>query len=148
MTGSLAYEFQNIGELSPEIKELGISAAMTWSDPTEVIIQGMRELMFRSAIVMGDSSNPPSVSRGSMVGNQQIYKTDFLFMGLGVGAIVIGILGMIPLLWGGWALREDVSLDPICAMKWATELANNAKQIDFPQFPNAEYVKIEVEDKR
>jgi hypothetical protein len=143
MNGSLTYQFQNLAEDSGA--DLGISGAITWGNPTEIMIQGIRELMFRSAIATGNSSLPPSVSTGTVNSFRQAYKTDFLFMGLGVAAIMIGIFGTIPLLWDGWVLQEDVDLDPIRVVVWAKTVAGQAKGIY--QYRDVEIPKAEVEKK-
>lgn len=136
-SGSLALEFHHWDGTTYKERNF---AAMTWEDPTDTIIEGLRELMFRTAIEFGNSSTQPSsVSNGSMTSSGQVYKTDFFFMGLGVGAIMIGILGVIPVLWGGWNLNHHASLDPLDFFNWARE---NEKGPNTSQFPNSEYIKL------
>jgi hypothetical protein len=94
----------------------------TWGDPMDAILQGMRELMFRSAVVEGPYSGATlKATRGTMTVQRQTYKTDHKFLGLGVATMILGLLGVIPLFWRMWQLEEPATLNP-------TEIAVSSAQ--------------------
>ncbi|KAI5812866.1 hypothetical protein BZA77DRAFT_374826 [Pyronema omphalodes] len=106
-SGTLVFDFMQAGE-RPSDYEL-----MTWGNPMDAILQGMRELMFRSAVAEGPYSGAKlKASRGTMSLQRQIYKTDHTFLGLGVTAVILGVLGVIPLFWRMWQLDEPATLNP------------------------------------
>lgn len=86
---------------------------MTWGDPMATILEGMRELMFRSAMAEANSTLPAKVSSGTMTSQRQIYQTEFMFMALGLASVALGFLGVLPLFWKMWQVKEDVTLSPI-----------------------------------
>lgn len=88
-----------------------VNRSTTWADPTDYILNGIREVMFRSAIEFNDNLQPVKVTAENILDVLE-YKTNMLFLALGVAASVIGCLGVLPLMWGFWRLDEDVNLNP------------------------------------
>ncbi|KAI5812855.1 hypothetical protein BZA77DRAFT_390373 [Pyronema omphalodes] len=106
-TGTLVFDFMQAGNNPASYEQ------MTWGNPMDAILQGMRELMFRSAVAEGPYSGAKlKASRGTMTLQRQVYKTDHTFLGLGVTAVILGVLGVIPLFWRMWQLDEPATLNP------------------------------------
>lgn len=102
----------------------------TWSDPTDVIVAQLNEIMFRTALQAG-MQNPngivlpgaklidPDVTYSTLqnIDAQQssskiIYRTHYGYM---IGAVVvmgIGIISVFVSFFGWWRLGRDLSLNP------------------------------------
>lgn len=135
-SGTLGFDFMQMGEYSASYE------TTTWGDPMDVILQGMRELMFRSAVMEGPYSGATlKATRGTMTGQRQTYKTDYKFLGLGVATVIAGLLGIIPLFWRMWQLKEPATLNPT---KIAVSSAQGKLEIlkDGVSLADTEYSKI------
>lgn len=113
-SGGAGYAIETNGTLGFDFAQMdnGIDSVMTWGDPMDTILEGMRELMFRAAIVKGRSQATAKISRGQMSSQRQIYRTDYHFLAIGVATVCIGLFGVLPLFWRMWQLKEGVTLNP------------------------------------
>ncbi|KAF8249175.1 hypothetical protein K440DRAFT_641529 [Wilcoxina mikolae CBS 423.85] len=114
--GAVGYAIQTNGTLGFDFAQMDngtIGSGMTWGDPMDTILEGMRELMFRAAVAEGRNSNAAvKVSRGQMSSQRQIYRTEYRFLAIGVATVCVGLLGVLPLFWRIWQLKEAATLNP------------------------------------
>ncbi|KAL6699491.1 hypothetical protein J3F84DRAFT_404528 [Trichoderma pleuroticola] len=101
--------------LTSKIEDYG-NCTMSWSDPREDMINNVRELMFRSALAVANSTGAPPlqfkqadaiVSRVGIV-----YRAHWNFFGIAVGCMFFQLLIILYLIWGWQRLGREVSLDP------------------------------------
>lgn len=105
--------------------------SLTWSDPMQDVIEKMQSLAFRITIDMASSdgsvfapsytgaalenlrkswSQPVSISSSR---EQTIYRTNRIFVLLGVLVSLAGVAAIFPLYTGFWELGRKVSLNPL-----------------------------------
>ena len=101
---------------------------VTFDDPMDDMIAGARELMFRTAVSAGslNSSYRQSIS-ATATGAQNVYKSQYLFLGLATMLSGLGILFVTMTFNGFWQLGRRVTLSPIETAKAfnAPLLSNN-----------------------
>ena len=87
---------------------------MTFNDPMDDMLAGARELMFRSAVSAGsfNSSYRQAIS-ATETGAQNVYKSQYLFLGLATMLSGLGILFVTMTFNGFWQLGRRVTLSPI-----------------------------------
>ncbi|KAM0246715.1 hypothetical protein ACHAQJ_010113 [Trichoderma viride] len=108
-TGQTASTF-----LTSDVEDYG-NCTMTWSDPREDMVNNIRELMFRSALAVANSTGHPIqfkqadalVTRIGIV-----YTTHWKFFGIAIGCMFVQLLLILILIWGWHHLGREVSLDP------------------------------------
>ncbi|KAL1877310.1 hypothetical protein Plec18167_005000 [Paecilomyces lecythidis] len=91
--------------------ELG-STNMTWLDPTEDILDAIRELSFRAAVSLSNSTTLQGV-RGIEDGLTAIYGVHGSYLAGAIAAIIVGVAAICVLFWGWWRLGRSVSMSPI-----------------------------------
>lgn len=92
----------------------GMDAA-AFNDPTDDMINAIRELAFRTSLRAADDNATLLQSGVPFVGSltHPIYVTDFRYM---VGAALLGLLGILaicPTFYGWWKLGREVSWSPL-----------------------------------
>ncbi|RFU81060.1 hypothetical protein TARUN_1153 [Trichoderma arundinaceum] len=100
--------------LTSEVEDYG-NCTMTWTDPREDMINNIRELMFRSALAVANSTGDPIKYRPTAALVKRIgivYTTHWKFYGIAVGCMFVQVLIVIFLIWGWQRLGREVSLDP------------------------------------
>lgn len=101
-----------------------------WSDPTDSALADLRELMFRLAINYANASEPMQMVEMINTRPRQIYITNTLYMSFGVSVIILGLLGVLPLLWGAWKLRGQASWNPLKVVDRVIELRQDTLSDD------------------
>ena len=95
-------------------KQRGSHDMPCWNDPTDMALRNVRELMFRAAIGYANASEPAQMVAAVNRQPRQMYVTNLLFTALGTGAVVLGLIGVLPLLWGVWRLHgHEASWNPL-----------------------------------
>ncbi|KAL7941163.1 hypothetical protein V8C42DRAFT_361290 [Trichoderma barbatum] len=101
--------------LTSDIDDYG-NCTMTWSDPREDMINNLRELMFRSAIAVVNSTGAPPIKyeqADALVTRIGIvYRAHWKFFGIAIGCMFFQLLIILWLIWGWQKLGREVSLDP------------------------------------
>lgn len=85
---------------------------MTWADPTPDILSTIRELIFRSAISVSNSSTQQTVAATDTV-LRSFYISDFAYLGGAVLVMALNTCVLAPLFLGWWQLGRRVSLSPV-----------------------------------
>ena len=89
------------------------TCAMTWNDPTDDILEGIREIVFRAAVAASKASNASQSLEATEQTQQLIYKSDFRYLYAALAVPLLAVLGIIALFYGWWELGRTVSLSPI-----------------------------------
>lgn len=76
------------------------------------MLASARELMFRTAIAAANSSDVQTVS-AVQTGQQAVYESHYLYLGLAVLVTALGIIFVAPTFHGYWILGRTVSMSPI-----------------------------------
>lgn len=142
--GAAGWEFDRSGAFGafyldylPDVTNL---EAITFRDPTNDVVRGMRELMFRMAIAaaqnptsgawIGSNVRPGANKTTGGVYNSSapafnitatahetrsltVYGTDYLYLGLGLAWVMLVVALIAPIFWGFWHLGRTVSLSPL-----------------------------------
>ncbi|KAL6889080.1 hypothetical protein GGI43DRAFT_430798 [Trichoderma evansii] len=97
-----------------EFEDYG-NCTMTWSDPREDIINSVREIMFRSALAVANTTGEPiqfKQTDAQMTRIGIVYATNWTFFGIAVGVMFLEALITLFLIWGWERLGREVSRDP------------------------------------
>lgn len=100
------------------------TAELSWSDPTDDIINAIRELAFRASIyATTDRALDGALNNTWMMSNQTAffsgtdlratYTTRYSYMIAALALSVIGVIGVLPLYIGWWQLGRKVSMSPL-----------------------------------
>ncbi|KAK5198412.1 hypothetical protein LTR99_007337 [Exophiala xenobiotica] len=92
--------------------ETGPSCDVYFTDPLADFLQGIRELIFRTAIATANSSNTQHIEAQAS-GSHTIYHTDFLFLALATVASLLAIAAILLTFHGFWGIGRNVSMSPI-----------------------------------
>ncbi|KAL8749203.1 MAG: hypothetical protein Q9184_006900 [Pyrenodesmia sp. 2 TL-2023] len=117
--GSIGFQIFNEGALSNRYVDSGIletlNCTMSFRDPTDDIIAGIRELFFRTAIAAANGTRPADVQHVTAQESLEtpIYTSSYRFLALAVLFSLLGWLATLPLFMGWWRLGRGVSLSPI-----------------------------------
>lgn len=100
-------------------------SSMSWSDPTDDILDGLRELSFRTSLYAATDTSLDHAgvdSAQGMLSNQTVaytghtiqalYSMDWRYM---VGGLIVSLLAafsVLPLFYGFWNLGREVSMNP------------------------------------
>ena len=129
--GAVEYDLQQDGELATayvRYNQATPTCDMMFDDPMDDMLAGARELMFRSAVSAGsfNSSYRQAISAVE-TGAQNVYKSQYLFLGLATMLSGLGILFVTMTFNGFWQLGRRVTLSPIETAKAfnAPLLSNN-----------------------
>lgn len=91
------------------------NCTMTWSDPREDIVNSVREIMFRSALAVANSTGEPiqfKQTNAQMTRIGIVYASNWTFFGIAVGVMFLEALITLFLIWGWEKLGREVSRDP------------------------------------
>ncbi|KAH9207812.1 hypothetical protein DL95DRAFT_395741 [Leptodontidium sp. 2 PMI_412] len=135
--GTLSNQYQSVTE-SDFIHSIN-NCNMTYLDPTNVIIQAMNEMMFRTALRASNTSlynglegfNHPGepvvfvpmpgvdgVPRNTNITMTQtssinVYSSDYKFLGASIALILLSLILIIPLYYGYWKMGRRPTLSPL-----------------------------------
>ncbi|SPO01849.1 uncharacterized protein DNG_04522 [Cephalotrichum gorgonifer] len=88
------------------------TVSVTWSDPTPIILEAMRELTFRAAIAFStDSDN--QIVHGTQQEVVNKYALHFGYLSGSLACILIGALTVTGFFQGYWLLGRKVSMSPL-----------------------------------
>ena len=88
---------------------------LSFTDPSNDLVQAVRSLMFRTAIAAANSSIPAD---SQYVTAQEsttlpIYESHYLYLGLAVLVTSLGWLAMLPIFGGWWHVGRTVTMSPV-----------------------------------
>ena len=86
---------------------------MTWNDPTDDILEGIREIGFRAAIPASNASKTSWTIKITENTQQLIYRSDFRYLYAALAVPLLAVLETIALLYGWWELGRTVLLSLI-----------------------------------
>lgn len=81
-------------------------------DPTSDLLQGMRQLIFRTAVASANRTNIQHVTARA-TGTRTIYHTSYLFLALASLASVLAAVTVLLTFHGFWCIGRKVSMSPI-----------------------------------
>ncbi|KAJ9610455.1 hypothetical protein H2200_005232 [Cladophialophora chaetospira] len=87
-----------------------------WTDPTDDMIDGMREIAFRTGLQIGkNTSYPNSVQQVQYTGQHQqtVYRTDHRFTVAAAAVSILGIAAVLPTFSGFTRLGRGMTLSPL-----------------------------------
>ena len=88
------------------------NCTLSFKDPTNDLIRAARDLMFRSALAAGNSTNSQTVS-AQEISRIPIYESRYLYLGLATLFTALAWLATFPIFLGWWHVGRTVSLSPI-----------------------------------
>ena len=99
----------------------GMSSGATFSDPTDIMLDAIRELSFRASVHYAKNSTgrafPSAVLKQTVpytgFATKTIYVTDGRLVALAAWMSFVGIISVAATLWGWWELGRDVSMNPL-----------------------------------
>ncbi|KAL8924537.1 MAG: hypothetical protein Q9208_004012 [Pyrenodesmia sp. 3 TL-2023] len=117
--GAIGFQIFNEGALSNRYVDSGViktlQCSMSFRDPTDDIIAGIRELFFRTAIAAANGTRSADVQHVTAQESWEtpVYTSSYRFLALAVLSSLLGWLATLPLFTGWWRLGRAVSLSPI-----------------------------------
>lgn len=106
--GATAARYAIPGDLITPASE----CSMSFGDPTDELLAAARELMFRTALAAGNSSNTQTIA-ASQVQTALVFRSQYLYLALAVLVTSLGILIVLPTFHGFWLLGRRVTMSPI-----------------------------------
>ena len=94
----------------------GGSFGTTWLDPTDDILNAMREIAFRAALQVGQNASYPNSTQQlpySGEHQQTIYRSDHRFTVAATAVSLLGVFAILPTFFGFTRLGRAVTLSPI-----------------------------------
>jgi hypothetical protein len=89
---------------------------VTWSDPTEDLLAGARELAFRVALNTANPSNATNLQpllNGIQARNVLVYRSNFTNLGIALIFTLLGFFCVLPTFFGWWRMGRTVSMSPL-----------------------------------
>ena len=113
LTGPFAVNYMNTPVLS-SISEYvpTLDCTTTWSDPLPDILDGLQEMMLRSAISLSNSTTTQVVS-GTVTRTRTRYVSNFRYLGGALVLMLVSTFIVLPLFVGWWHFSRSMSLSPI-----------------------------------
>lgn len=102
-------------ELTPYARD---NCGLRWDSPTDYIISQIFTFMFLSAFQAGLNESYFSNSdlqnfTAHFSGSELHYHSNFRFLAAAIVVMILGLLGVLILLWGWWELGRPVTLSPL-----------------------------------
>jgi hypothetical protein len=89
----------------------------TWGDPTDYIMNQMRQLAFRTSLQAArdnsTASNATQTVEYQGTNSQTVYETNFGFVAAAAALNFLAVLAIIPTFRGWWALGRNFTLSPL-----------------------------------
>ncbi|KAF2107622.1 hypothetical protein BDV96DRAFT_606456 [Lophiotrema nucula] len=87
---------------------------LRWLSPTADLLLYAYDFSFRTALDVGGKDDKYKQSFSAVFKGEELwYFTDFKFLGIAVGVMILGIVATMSLLWGWWQLDRYVTLSPL-----------------------------------
>lgn len=89
---------------------------LMWQSPMRPMLRYIFDFTFRSAYAIAaqkDDDEHKQEFKARYKGSELIYVTDFVWLGVTVASMVLGIVATLALLWGYWEFHRSVTLSPI-----------------------------------
>lgn len=121
-SGAMGYELNISGAPAMQYatthlnsSDLSTGCEVTWSNPTNNMLETARRLAFRTAVASANPSNATNIQTITATQEQQtlIYKSHYMYLGLALLVTLLGTLSIVPTFFGWWRLGRNVSLSPI-----------------------------------
>ena len=93
------------------IIDIATGGRLAWSNPTDDILDALREVSFRTSLFTAGNSTQTVSFRGSS--NYAIYRTHMGYMAAGLAVAVLGVLAVATLFFGWWELGRKVTMSPV-----------------------------------
>lgn len=88
------------------------TCGLIWASPTQYVITAMHDYMFRVSMRVGFG-----VERHSFLAEKRVsvlvFESDWRYLGAALAALLVGLLLVGSLSWGGWRLQRAVTLSPL-----------------------------------
>ncbi|KAL9125386.1 MAG: hypothetical protein Q9217_005400 [Psora testacea] len=98
--------------LDPNTSRPEANCSLSFSDPSNDLIQAVRDMMFRTAIAAANSSDSQPVT-AQETATLTVYQSHFLYLSLAALCTGLGWLATIPIFLGWWHVGRTVSMSPI-----------------------------------
>ncbi|KAH0847223.1 hypothetical protein FOPE_00354 [Fonsecaea pedrosoi] len=114
--GAIGYQFSGAQSEASIAYARGIeqqpSCDVYFTNPLADFLEGIRELIFRTAVATANSSNTQHVNAQAF-GSHTVYHTDYLFLALATLSSLLGIGSVLYTFHGSWSIGRRVSMSPI-----------------------------------
>ncbi|KAK0318864.1 hypothetical protein LTR54_013431 [Friedmanniomyces endolithicus] len=112
-TGATGSQFANMDDVHDY--EIGM-CNIKFNDPVQNLLAQARELMFRTSLAFGNSSNVQTVS-GTAARTTNVYRSHYEFLAAAVALTLVSVLVVLATFNGFWSLGCSVSMSPIEIVK-------------------------------
>jgi hypothetical protein len=85
---------------------------MSWEDPTQDILAGIRDIIFRSAIA-GTNASIQQAAHATETLTQAVYMSHYAYLAAALAVTFIAVCVLITLFFGWDKLGRNISLSPI-----------------------------------
>ncbi|KAE9364987.1 hypothetical protein N431DRAFT_446700 [Stipitochalara longipes BDJ] len=95
----------------------------TWEDPTDDILAALNEIMFRTSLYAPTAVqpgatpqydyNPNQTFLATQLKTQNVFRSNFPALYAAIAVLSLGIVSVLPTLYGWWGLSRPVSLSPL-----------------------------------
>lgn len=148
--GLVAFDYFDLSSIDPENPGASFndSAPLTcqlssWQDPTDDILNDLRNIMFRAALYVSESKNIHLTGMDGRYGatntsyaqpflavdERQLlaFRTDYGYLACAAVLMLAATAAIVPTLWGWWKLGRPVTMSPIeTARAFQTPLLSDA----------------------
>jgi len=112
-TGATGPQFANMDDVHEY--ETGM-CNIKFNDPVQNLLAQARELMFRTSLAFGNSSNVQTIS-GTAARTTNVYRSHYEFLAAAVALTLVSVLVVLATFNGFWSLGRSVSMSPIEIVK-------------------------------
>lgn len=113
LSGAFAVNYMNtpiLGSVSEYVDQLNCNT--TWSDPLPDILNGLQEMMLRSAVALSNSTTSQAV-KASVTRTRTRYVSDYRYLAGALALMLANTFIIFPLFTGWRRFNHSVSLSPI-----------------------------------
>ncbi|TKA83976.1 hypothetical protein B0A55_00219 [Friedmanniomyces simplex] len=121
--GAVGFELLSTGATGPQFANMDDvhdyedgMCNIKFSDPVQNLLAQARELMFRTSLAFGNSSNVQTVF-GTAARTTNVYRSHYDFLAAAVALTLVSILVVLATFAGFWSLGRSVSMSPIEIVK-------------------------------
>ncbi|KAI9868625.1 MAG: hypothetical protein M1813_004475 [Trichoglossum hirsutum] len=111
--GAVSWILQTTGSLPHVyITTEGINCSLSFLDPTYNILAGLREIAFRHAIAIANSTSVQTVG-ATITSTVTVYRSNYVYLAIASVVMLLGAAVVLAILYGWWELGRKVSFSPI-----------------------------------
>lgn len=115
LTGASANRY--LARTNPGENTYVLGNNITWRDPMDDMINSMREIAFRSSLLIArDNTTYPNATQlvsSRMQTPRTVYTANYRYMAAAVALSLLGVIAVIPTYHGFWELGGPVSMSPL-----------------------------------